>query len=103
MVRKIIMLLLAIGMFGAFAATDGFFVSKTYGAQWYPFYGYQRPSYLDAPRVVSSQPVAPEASAPCCPPPENDATPVRSVISRRYNSAPWYPFYGYHRPSYLDR
>ena len=103
MVRKIVMVLLVVGLFGAFAATDGNFVSKTYGAQWYPFYGYHRPSYLNEPCVVSSQPVASEASAPSCPPPEKDATPARSVVSRQCSSAQWYPFYGYKRPSYLDR
>lgn len=103
MVRKIVMVLLAVGLFGVFAAADGNFLSKTYGAEWYAFYGYQRPSYLDAPCVVSSQPVVPEASTPCCPPSEKDATPARSVVSRQYSSAKWYPFYGNNRPSYLYR
>lgn len=101
MVRRIVLAVLALGMFGV--AVDGASVCTVYGAQWYPFYGYHRPSYLDEGRVVSVQPTAPQVSTAYYPPAEDTAFPAQSVSPRNCNSARWYPFYGNRRPSYLDQ
>jgi hypothetical protein len=101
MVRKVVFAVLALGMFGV--AANGVFVTDAHGAQWYPFYGYHRPSYLDEGRVVAVQPSAPQVSTANYPPAEDTAVPVQPTSLRQYSSTRWYPFYGNHRPSYLDQ
>jgi hypothetical protein len=78
----------------------GPFTSAASAAQWYPFYGYHRPSYLDDSRPVCVTPPTVETHSP----------PIREVGVQTVSPAPcrspsarWYPFYGYNRPSYLDR
>jgi hypothetical protein len=102
MIRKVILSLLAFGMFGMVA--NGVLAPDAQGAQWYPFYGYHRPSYLGGqPCVVSTQPATPQVSTAYYPPAQNTAAPSQPVSPRGYNATRWYPFYGYNRPSYLDQ
>jgi hypothetical protein len=102
MVRRIVIGILALGMFGV--AANGVFVRDAYGAQWYPFYGYHRPAYLDEGRVVSVQTAAPQVSTAYYPPAQDTTVvPAQPVSPRQYNSTRWYPFYGNRRPSYLDQ
>lgn len=101
MVRKVVLAVLALGMFGI--AANGFFAPDVQGAQWYPFYGYNRPSYLGQPCPVSAQPSSPQVYTANYPPAQDTAVPAQSTSPRQYNSARWYPFYGYQRPGYLDR
>jgi hypothetical protein len=121
MVRRVILAVAALGMFGAIA--NGVLCSAAFGAQWYPFYGYRRPSYLGQPYVVSVQPsvvqpsveasVQPSAqptlqpvgrvSTRDYPPAEDVVVPAQAPSPCRYSAPQWYPFYGNYRPSYLDR
>jgi hypothetical protein len=102
MARKVVLTVLALGLFGA--AANGVLVSDAFGAQWYPFYGYHRPSYLDEGRVVAVQPSAPQESTAFYPPSQDTAVPTQPTSPRQSNnSTRWYPFYGNHRPSYLDQ
>jgi len=111
MVRKVMLAVLTLGMLGG--AANGVLAPDAYGAQWYPFYGYHRPSYLGEPCVVSvqtSEPqvFTPQASTPQVstayyPPAQDTAVPAQPTSPRQYNATQWYPFYGNHRPSYLDR
>lgn len=101
MTRKVILSVLAFGMFGVVA--NVVLAPDAQGAQWYPFYGYHRPSYLGQPCVVSTQPAAPQVSTAYYPPAQDTAVPAQAASPRQYSAARWYPFYGYHRPSYLDR
>jgi hypothetical protein len=101
MVRKAVLAILAFGMFSVVA--NGVLVSDAYAARWYPFYGYNRPSYLGQPCVASVQPSAPQVSTAYYPPSEDTAVTPQTTSPRQYNGARWYPFYGNRRPSYLDR
>ena len=97
MVRKVALAIAACAMFSMANAPD------ILGAQWYPFYGYYRPSYLGEPCTVWGEPSAPQVSTAYYPPAEDTAVPVQPTSPRQYNSTRWYPFYGNQRPSYLDR
>jgi hypothetical protein len=101
MVRKFVLAVLALGMFGV--AANWVLAPEAQGAQWYPFYGYHRPSYLGGPCVVAVQPSAPQVSTAYYPPAQDTAVPAQPTSPRQYNATQWYPFYGNHRPSYLDR
>jgi hypothetical protein len=102
MSQKTFLWLLAVGMFVALAAA-----SNAYGAQWYPFYGYHRPSYLSEPSTacVPAQPAAAEKTPENCTPAKTVGMQTSSpaVPCQSTARAQWYPFYGYNRPSYLDR
>jgi hypothetical protein len=122
MVRKVILGFAALGVFGAIAG--GVLCPNAFGAEWYPFYGYRRPSYLGQPYVVSVQPavvqpavVSPvqpstqltvqpvgQATTVYYPSAEDVVVPVQTASPCQYSApAQWYPFYGNYRPSYLDR
>jgi hypothetical protein len=111
------------------AVPSGVGTSTASGAQWYPFYGYRRPSYLGQPCVVYAQPAAPVAVQPVTPagrpatvqaanetylpagetvPAAESAAPAEVIAPQPYqyqygNGGGWYPFYGYRRPAYLDQ
>ena len=119
MVRKVVLAIAACAMFSMANAPD------ILGAQWYPFYGYRRPSYLDEQRVVTVQPATAQVSTAHYPPAQDSATagqlcasqvstayypptqdtvvPAQTTGPRQYSGSRWYPFYGNRRPSYLDR
>jgi hypothetical protein len=100
MTRKVILSVLAFGMLGVVA--NVVLAPDAQGAQWYPFYGYHRPSYLGQPCVVMTQPTVPQVSTAYYPPAQDTVAPVQAASPRQYNTTRWYPFYGYHRPGYLD-
>jgi hypothetical protein len=131
MARRIACMLLGWGMLGL---ASGVLVPAASGAEWYPFYGYHRPSYLGQACVVYAQPAAVVTVEPAAPvasaqpaatqgstgyyvpaavttPAPGSVAPVQSVAPQPYqyqyqyrnNGGGWYPFYGYRRPSYLDR
>ena len=102
MIRKVVLAMAVFGIFSVAIMSDGILGYSARGAEWYPFYGYQRPNYLDAPCVASVQPATPQAST-CCAPTQSTVVPARCMDHQQCKSARWYPFYGYHRPSYLDR
>ena len=105
MVRKVVLAVLALGMFGV--AANGVLAPEAYGAQWYPFYGYRQPAYLGQPCVVWVEPSTPQVSTAYYPPAEDTAVPAESASPQQcygsYGTGGWYPFYGNYRPSYLDR
>ena len=100
MIQKVVLAMVTTGIVGIAVISDGMLGSSASGAQWYPFYGYQRPSYLDAPCVVSVQPATSQDFPTYS---QSTGVPSRCIGHQRCRSAPWYPFYGYHRPSYLDQ
>lgn len=100
MVRSILLAVVASGVF--LAAAGVCFTPDASGDQWYPFYGYHRPSYLDEPGVVSQEPAEPQVSTANYPPAQDTEDQAAPTSSDRACSPRWYPFYGYHRPSYLD-
>jgi hypothetical protein len=103
--RFCILAVVALGI--AAVAAQSAFAAGTCGAQWYPFYGYHRPSYLsERPAVVATAP----APAPARPvltgynaAAQEPTTAAQPAPTRQCRSARWYPFYGYNRPSYLDQ
>ena len=81
MVRKVVLAVLAFGIFSV--TSNGVFAPDAQGAQWYPFYGYHRPSYLGQPYavstqsyVVSVQPTATQVSTAYYPPAQDTAIPA---------------------------
>lgn len=97
--------MLALLAFGTFAVlTQALMVSNAQGAQWYPFYGYNRPSYLSERCVVQTPLPTRQVVTANYPPAEDTATVPTTSPRRTTGAAPrWYPFYGYNRPSYLDQ
>lgn len=64
MARRIAWMLMGWGML---AAASGVLMPAASGAEWYPFYGYHRPSYLGQPCVVYAQPAAVVTVEPAAP------------------------------------
>ena len=64
MARRITCMLLGWGMLGVASAV---FMPAALGAEWYPFYGYHRPSYLGQPCVVYAQPATVVTVEPAAP------------------------------------
>ena len=64
MARRIACMLLGWGMLGL---ASGVLVPAASGAEWYPFYGYHRPSYLGQACVVYAQPAAVVTVEPAAP------------------------------------
>jgi hypothetical protein len=101
MVRKIAVAFFLLGAFSVLAS-EGLLPDAS-GAQWYPFYGYHRPSYLGQPCTMTVEQAQPQVSTAYYPPAENATPAVQAVSPQRNGQTQWYPFYGYRRPSYLDR
>lgn len=102
MLKSSMLTVLALGLFAVAAGSA--LTSDAQGAQWYPFYGYNRPSYLSERCTVPVQPASAKISTANCPPAQDSASSVQPTNARHCTSgARWYPFYGNNRPSYLDQ
>jgi hypothetical protein len=104
--RKMMLAMVAFGVFGVSVMSDGMLNSTAQGAQWRPFYGYHQPNYLNGSTTQAStvcvEPAAPQASTVSGPAAQPTAA-VERAGNARCSTARWYPFYGYHRPGYLDQ
>lgn len=102
MTKACILTVLVLGAFAVLSHT--FAASSAYGAQWYPFYGYNRPSYLSERCVVQMPSSTRQVVTANYPPADDTATVPATGTRQTTGAAPrWYPFYGYNRPSYLDQ
>ncbi len=100
MVRKTTAFLSVLMLAGIVTAISS---SDAYGAKWYPFYGYHRPSYLSERATATVQSTArPSATVRYCPTSQTEATLSQPATSQSRNSSHWYRFYGNRRPSYMD-
>ena len=109
MVRSILFTVVAFGV--VCVTTQAASAANQSGGRWYPFYGYNRPSYLGpSASAVVVQPTTPGPQVVTAYYPPSDGTiapPAPVVTSPRTRTSSggggWYPFYGNHRPAYLDR
>jgi hypothetical protein len=96
---------------------SGVFVLAARGDQWYPFYGYNRPSYAGQSGSYGSCPAqsSPQTYTTNYPPAQDSATPTQPPCAAKApapaaraatrtvqcRGVQWYPFYGYGQPGYV--